>query len=199
MSNNFDLYKQSLDRWQEYSVKHLGHVEPTWTELDIPWEQTFCIEEIPENDNWGTVSSNFHMWLEAQFIEWGNIKDATEHYMSFNPELKFDLMPVLKQIKCTQFLYNFIKIPPGRMIPWHCDTYAYFVKRFNVQPDQLDRLKRAVVCMSDWDFGHALQIGNSVLGNWTAGDIYSWDHESWHGAANFGKTPLIFMQITYND
>lgn len=197
MPDNFSTYKKSLDNWRNYSAIHLGKVEPTWTELNLPWEQTFCIEEIPKNDNWGTVSSDFHMWLESKFIEWGNIKEATEHNMSFNPQLDFDAMPIFKQIKCTQFLYNFIQIPAGRIIPWHCDTYAYFVKRFNVAPEQLHNLKRAIVCMTDWTFGQSLQIGTSVLSHWQAGDIYAWDHEAWHGAANFGNEALTFMQVTY--
>ena len=199
MSKNFDLYKQSLNEWKNYSAIHIGHVTPTWTEVDIPWEQTFCIEEIPKDDNWGTHSSNFHMWLEERFLEWGNIKEATEHYMSFNPALKFDPLPIFKEIGCTQFLYNFIKIPAGRLIPWHCDTYAYFVKRFNISTEQIPNLKRAIVCMTDWTFGQTMQLGNTVLSHWSAGDIYSWDHAAWHGAANFGNEPLTFMQVTYND
>ncbi|CAB4128516.1 hypothetical protein UFOVP112_35 [uncultured Caudovirales phage] len=199
MSDKFSLYKRSLTNWQDYSAQYVGYVEPTWQELDLLWEQTFCIEEIPAGDNWGNFSSNFHLWLEERFLEWGNIKEATEHYMSFNPHLNFDPTAIFNTINCKQYIYNFIKIPPGRLIPWHCDTYAYFVKRFDLDADIVPTVKRAVVCMTDWSFGQTIQIGDSVLSHWQAGDIYSWDHEAWHGAANFGNEPLTLMQVTYND
>ena len=195
MSNNFDLYKQSLVQWRDYSAIYIGTVEPTWDKLDIPWQQTFCIEEIPTNDNWGTTSTVLHMWLEEKFVEWNNIKEATEHQMSISPKLDFDISSIINILQCQEHLCNFMQIPNGRLIPWHCDTYGHFVKTFNAAAQNLSR---AIVFMENWTFGQTVQLGNSVLSHWKAGDIYSWDNEAWHGAANFGNQPFTIMQITYD-
>lgn len=195
MSNAFPVHNTSLQQWQEYSAIALGHVEPTWSTLDLPWTQTFCIEEIPKDDNWGTTSTDLHMWLEEKFVEWNNIKEATEHYMSVSPKLNFDISNIINMLDCQEYLCNFMQIPNGRLIPWHCDTYGHFVKTFSAEAENLSRV---IVFMEDWTFGQTVQLGNSVLSHWRAGDIYSWDNEAWHGAANFGNTPFTIMQITYD-
>jgi hypothetical protein len=118
--------------------------------------------------------------------------------MSFEPELPFDINIALSIIGCNSpFQHSFLKLPAGRMIPWHCDTYAYFIKKYDVPEQQVTRIKRAIVCVNDWDVGQSLQVGKNMLSGWSAGDMYTWDHDAWHGAANFGNQDLIFMQITY--
>ena len=195
MSKNFSLHQQSLIDWRNYSAIYIGSVTPTWGELLLPWDQTFCIEEIPADDNWGTSSTDLHMWLEEKFVEWDNIKQATEHYMSISPEIDFDITEIINILGCKEYLCNFMQIPNGRLIPWHCDTYGHFVKTFNATANNL---LRAIVFMEAWTFGQTVQLGDSVLSHWQAGDIYSWDNEAWHGAANFGNTPFTIMQITYD-
>ena len=37
MPDKFSLYKQSLIEWQDYSAQFVGHVDPVWKELDLPW------------------------------------------------------------------------------------------------------------------------------------------------------------------
>jgi hypothetical protein len=200
MNPNFQQYKQSLNDWKNYQLKSLGSIDVNFKNQDprVNWIETYSIGEIPLDDNWKTSATEFKLWQEDKYQEWGHIKEATQHYMSFEPELPFDINIALSIIGCNSpFQHSFLKLPAGRMIPWHCDTYAYFIKKYDVPEQQVTRIKRAIVCVNDWDVGQSLQVGKNMLSGWSAGDMYTWDHDAWHGAANFGNQDLIFMQITY--
>ena len=203
MPHNFSLYKQSLVDWKNSTGRSIGSVPITWTidDLTLEWIETFSIGEIPEDDNWKTVATEFKLWQEDRYREWGHLKEATKHYMAFEPKLEFDITEIITQIGCSakEYGYNFLKLPAGRMIPWHCDTYAYCVKKYSVADEEIIRIKRAVIFMQDWSVGQIIQVGKSMLSDWKAGDMYTWDHEAWHGAANFGTEDLIIMQVTYYD
>ncbi len=201
MNNNYDLYKNSLKNWQDASVFFRGSVPVNWSDKDLDvllWQETFCIEELPTDDLWNTSATQFKLWQEDLYKSWGHIKTATQHYMSFEPTLAFDLSHVLEKIGSTNgsFTLNFMKIPAGRMIPWHCDTYGYAIKKFSVPSDRIVEIQRTIVFMQDWSFGQVAQFGDSVLSHWKAGDVYTWQHQAWHGLANFGNQDLIIMQIT---
>jgi hypothetical protein len=201
MTKEFELYKLSLENWRDYGVMYHGRVEPTWGELKFDWIKTYCIEEFDVNDTWDSPASRFKLWQEELYKSWGHSKESTEHYMAFDPVIDFSARPIFKEIGCNKTFhsFNFMRIPAGMIIPWHCDTYAYFVKKFDIAPEEITRVKRAIVFMEDWSFGQTAQFGRSALCHWEAGDVYSWDHAAWHGVANFGSKPITVMQVTYYD
>jgi hypothetical protein len=195
----FKKYQDSLDKWNEYGIQFCGCSTSLGNNLNLIWEETFSIEEIPKNNPWNTSATSFKLWQEDLYLKWGYTKESTKHYMCFEPQVNYDLDEILKIIKCNpaNVLYNFMKVPPGSVIPWHCDTYGYFIKKFDITPTDISKIKRAVVFIEDWHFGQLIQFGKDILHSWKQGDIYSWDHEAWHGAANFGNQDLIIMQVTY--
>jgi len=201
MSNDHQLYKNSLKNWKDTTVHFRGTVPVNWSDKDLndlKWEETFCIDELPVDDLWNTSATEFKLWQEDLYRSWGHIKPATQHYMSFEPRLEFDLSNILAKIGSTNgsFTLNFMKIPAGRIIPWHCDTYGYAINKFNVPPDRITDIQRTIVFMEDWSFGQVVQFGDSVLSHWKAGELYTWQHEAWHGLANFGNKDVVIMQIT---
>lgn len=201
MTEDFALYKQSLEQWMDYGVMYHGRVDPVWTKLDLVWTKTYCIEEFDCNDTWDNPASKFKLWQEELYKSWGHTKESTVHYMAFDPEINFSTRQIYKEIGCTNnpHSFNFMQIPAGSIIPWHCDTYAYFVNKYHVKPEDITRVRRAIVFMEDWTFGQTAQFGRSTLSHWEAGDVYSWDHAAWHGVANFGNQPITVMQVTYYD
>ena len=201
MSKSFELYKDSLINWQDYGMQYHGRVDRTWSHLNFKWVQTFCIEEVDTEDQWDSTATKFKLWQEELYKSWGHQKQSTEHYMAFDPAIEFDPAPILKKINCNDTLhnFNFMRIPAGMIIPWHCDTYSYFINKFSISQDKITQINRAIVFMEDWSFGQTAQFGRSVCSQWCAGDIYSWDHAAWHGVANFGNNPITVMQITYYD
>lgn len=201
MNDNYQLYKKSLDEWRDTSVYFRGSVPVNWSDQDLAnlaWYETHCIDELPQDDLWDTPATKFKLWQEQLYCDWGHIKPATQHYMCFEPDLEFDLSAILEKIGSTNGSYtlNFMKIPAGRLIPWHCDTYGYAIKKFNVPNDRITQIQRTIVFMQDWSFGQVVQFGDSMLSHWKAGELYTWQHEAWHGLANFGNQDVVIMQIT---
>ena len=117
--------------------------------------------------------------------------------MCFKPKLTDGLAKALEPFYNFKYSYNLIKLTSGRQIVWHFDTYATFVKRHSILENQADKIKRSIVMLTPWDFGHVIQIGKHVLSNWQAGEIYTWKGDTWHGVSNFGKKDWIAMQVTY--
>lgn len=195
----FEKYQHSLDNWKNYKANNYGKSKSLIEISKLDWEETFCIDEIPKDDSWNTAATNFKLWQEDLYLKWGHRKESTRHYMCFEPKINFNINEIIKTINIDtdKFLYNFMKIPVGSVIPWHCDTYGYFVKKFNVAPENISNVKRAIIFVDDWSFGQVIQIGKEMLSDWKQGDIFSWNHDAWHGASNFGNQDLIVMQVTY--
>jgi hypothetical protein len=200
MTEDFALYKDSLANWKDYGLTYHGRVEPNWGKLNFNWVTTYCIDEY-EGNVWDSPASRFKLWQEELYKSWGHKKESTIHYMAFDPSINFNANPIFKEIGCskTSYNFNFMRIPSGSIIPWHCDTYSYFVKKFNIPEDEIVCVKRAIIFMEDWSFGQSAQFGRSACSHWEAGDVYSWDHAAWHGVANFGSKPITVMQVTYYD
>ena len=59
------------------------------------------------------------------------------------------------------------------------------------------RLRRFLIHLQDWDYGHVWQFGNYYHQGYKSGTVVTYD---WcnvpHGTANFGFTPRLTFQIT---
>jgi hypothetical protein len=79
----------------------------------------------------------------------------------------------------------FSKLNPGDMFPLHLDTY----------PEQA-QIERYWVACQDHQSGHVFMSGDTVLQNYSAGDVFKFEStDTWHGACNLGFTPKISLQI----
>ena len=95
--------------------------------------------------------------------------------------------------------YSFVAImkqDPGHFNPLHFDTYHTVVDRANLSEDDRFKVKRYLMFLEDWDWGHFVQVGNNVLTNWKAGQIYTWNYGMYHLTANAGKSTKWTCQIT---
>ncbi len=88
------------------------------------------------------------------------------------------------------------KQEPGHTNPWHFDTYQGAVERGNLTDEERKNVKRYLLFLENWDWGHFLQVGNSVLTHWKAGDMYTWDYGMYHLSSNAGIAPKWTCQIT---
>jgi hypothetical protein len=176
-------------------------IDCTWTsnDLNFDWIETVQTKEVPDDDPWDSFTTDMKRDLEEIHKEWKIPDQSTWHLMSHCPSLNENLKTILDKFPYKTLSYNFIKITPGHMLVWHFDTYATFVHRKNLTIEYAETIKRSVILMNDWDVGQVIQIGNELLGNWTAGDVYTWESFAWHGTCNFGKSDIIAMQISYLD
>lgn len=59
------------------------------------------------------------------------------------------------------------------------------------------KLRRFLIMLQDWDYGHVWQFGNTYYQGYKAGECVTYDWCNMpHGTANFGYSPRITFQIT---
>lgn len=94
----------------------------------------------------------------------------------------------------TTVLARLIVYMPGHGIPWHRDTLDGWRQRFPEHHAKI--VKRKLLMVTDWHWGHMLQLDNSVLANWSSGDAYDIPLGKWHLSVNNGVVPKITVSLT---
>jgi len=184
--------------WQQ-SKPEKATISPTWdpSNIDVPWTEVIQTEEVIAGDVWDIYTTPLKDQLAELHASWSIPRESVLHYMSLRPDLSNGLELALAPYTKYTHNYSLLKLTAGHMIAWHFDTYATFVKHNNIPESQADKIKRSAIMLTDWSFGHALQVGGTMLSNWRAGDTFTWPSDTWHGAANFGRDDFIIMQVTY--
>lgn len=100
-------------------------------------------------------------------------------------------------------LSRLIVYMPGHGIPWHRDSLDGWRKKFaHLNPAagqehcDLGPVRRHLLTVSAWHWGHMLQVGNSVLTHWSSGDVYDIPLGKWHLSANQGILPKMTVSLT---
>ena len=84
---------------------------------------------------------------------------------------------------------------PGNMLPLHWDGYEAWQHKFNTKQVPI----RYSVLVNNWSYGQYLQINNTVVTNWEAGDIYCIPNKILHCSGNGGIIPKVTLTITGTD
>jgi hypothetical protein len=171
--------------------------DKTWTSIDVPWEEVIQTKEVVDGDPWDIYTTDLKDELSELHASWNIPDESVKHYMSIRPKLKNGLENLLVPFQNYVYNYSLLKLTAGHMIVWHFDTYATFVKHNDIKQSDADKIKRTAIMLTDWNFGHVLQVGPEVFSNWEPGQAYTWNNDTWHGASNFGKDDMILMQVTY--
>lgn len=144
---------------------------------------------------------NIIAWSRADSREVGYTRENTTFYQAeyFNEQSKLTDFVTHLKLQNAYFIVN--KMPPGSILPWHFDTYQRLRgKPLNIEEMEAlresDNIKRYLIFLEDWHWGHFLQIGNSVISNWRAGDVYTWSPFIYHLAVNAGITDRYTLTIT---
>lgn len=88
-------------------------------------------------------------------------------------------------------LVRLLEYMPGHSLPLHSDGLEGFKKLYGeAQPT------RFFVAVSEWDWGHVLQVHDNVIANWSPGDTYIIPPNVFHASANFGIAPKYTLTIT---
>jgi hypothetical protein len=192
------LHTHSFQKWQTTGCTKT-HFDLTVDidKIDFDWKETIMTEEVPSNDKWDSPTTSRHHEYSDVLRDWGIEPVTTKHYMSFLPKLPKETAEVLNNFQAKNFSYNFLKITAGHNVVWHSDGYATFIKRVNPPAEDHVKISRTAIMVTDWTYGHVVQIGNDVLSHWSRGDSFTWTGDTWHGAANFGSSDMIIMQVTH--
>lgn len=184
--------------WNKSKITR-SSLSPGWdpTLIDVPWTEVIQTEEVVVGDPWDIYTTDLKYQLADLHSEWSIPRESVRHYMSIRPQLHSGLETALVPFEKYVHNYSLLKLTAGHMIVWHFDTYATFVKHNNIPQQDANKIKRSIVMLTPWSFGHVLQIGSDVISGWHVGDIITWSNDTWHGACNFGRDDFILMQVTY--
>jgi len=109
----------------------------------------------------------------------------------------YDLLPT-SFLKKNNFgkdvIIKILEHPPGTFTFPHKDTYDYIKTKLSL--DKESKIKRLWIPCTDYKFGHALFIGNDVIANYKAGDVFEIEGSILHSGANAGVEKRRIMTIT---
>jgi len=203
-------YKKSLKDW---------HYDPSIKSIDCQYVGRIKndLSLFLKNIDWGPVEHGVDIWPEDKLkpmnvenLSWGKKDNITagytEHntkkYQLFNsPAIPEIFYKIAKSTGLENYSVTLFKQPPGQINPWHFDTYQGVVNKYKkdkaeLSNEEIKSIKRYLICLEDWNWGHFLQIGNNVLSQWRAGDIYTWEYGMYHTSGNAGQVPKYTAQIT---
>ena len=131
----------------------------------------------------------FRKWYtehNSKYTQWIDNRD----------ELPDEFMEIKKLTKLRFSTIACFKQDPGQATPWHFDVHRAVAEKAKKISDKKENVKRYLLFLEDWHWGHFLQIGNSVLSHWKSGDIYTWNYGMYHLSRNGGIVPKWTCQIT---
>jgi len=163
------------------------------------WQETYMIDEIPQNDVWNNFATEKKIALEKQYKQNNMPKVCSKHYMALNPNINNEFETYLAPYKDKIYHCNFLKLTPGYNLWWHYDSYSTFVHYNNITEEQAENIHRTIVMLTPWAPGQVLQVADNTNTKWNVGDTYQWNAYTWHGVGNFSFTDFIVMQITWID
>jgi hypothetical protein len=157
----------------------------TWVE---PWwvsHRSLPYENEPFND-----PESLELWRKLGYTQ---TRFTGDMYDMRNPEPAW-IDPFRFHFPWQHFSWSIYCMPPGTVLPNHSDTYVRFREIYNITDS--DKIYRAIVMMEDWQSGHYLEIDGNPITKWIAGDVYIWQNDVKHLAANNGMTNRYTLQIT---
>lgn len=83
-------------------------------------------------------------------------------------------------------------IQPGRVIPTHNDRFYKLRTEHGVD---IDDCVRYLVFLQEWELGHMIEFEEQPITKWKKGDVWVFDHLSYHCAANTSNHNFITCQV----
>jgi len=83
-------------------------------------------------------------------------------------------------------------IEPGQAIPIHQDAFYKLRQKHSVD---IEQCVRYLVFLQDWELGHFVEFENFELTKWHKGDVYKFDYQATHCAANASNSRFVTCQV----
>lgn len=105
------------------------------------------------------------------------------------PEIRNDFFTSLKINEGT---ISWTVIKPGNTIPLHSDTFHKLRSKYGVDVSQC---LRYLIFLEDWTLGHFVEFEEVHITKWQKGDVWRFDHNSPHCAANASHRNFYTCQV----
>lgn len=200
------IHHLNLDskEWLEWALKNKNTCQKKYYEAR-PYHVGSAIPlmEMPMQ-----VGYNHRNTVEYNWGLYGNAAEEIKELLggrSVFEEMGFDYDSALPR---------FLVYMPGNVLPWHFDTLngwcrenAHLNPRITDDSDapmyepgthicDIGFVKRYLVMVNDWHWGHMLQMENSFFPRWKSGEVYDIPANVYHLSANAGIELKMTCSIT---
>ncbi len=191
-------YIKSFSRWHFDKWKKEDPEYKVFMQIQGDWVKDVKTLEYEINvglDNYVHKGQTGDGLIERDFREWGYKEDMVQYQRSYN--VPPSLMRVAEQLHLLHPDVRIHRQIPGQVAPIHADAYCSHPAIHADPTLNVAELRRFIIQLSDWDWGHIWCFGNNAWLQWRAGDVvYFESRDIIHCTANAGKEPRISMIVT---
>ena len=146
------------------------------------WSEDLKTYEFPHRSNAG----------QREYFHPNYSKENNDLLQGFDSELPACYEKFYSALGLSFGAVSWTCIEPGQTIPVHTDGFYKLRTQHNV--DVKDCV-RYLVFLQDWTLGHLVEFQEQVITKWNKGDVWIFDHESAHCAANASNINFITCQV----
>ncbi len=191
-------YTKFVSQWHFDPSRNDQGIYKVFMHLDGDWKKE--VEKLDFEIQVGLVNYGFkgkdHDDIIANdFIEWGYPQDLIQYDRSY--KVPPSLMKLAEQLKLKHPDVRIHRQRPGMVGPIHIDTFCSHPAMDKDPSLDANLMRRFVIQLTDWDWGHFWSFGNESWQQWKAGDVVYFDsRDVVHATANAGKSSRITMIVT---
>lgn len=119
--------------------------------------------------------------------------DVSTVWQNFNEELPAIWKHFVDAMDLDWATVSWTMIPPGRLVPIHQDLFVGLRSR---RDTDIGQCVRYIVMLGDWHFGQSVEFDNIVIRKWECGDVWQFDSQEFHWAANASNYDFITCQVS---
>jgi hypothetical protein len=177
-----DDWKSIIQECEQCAVDHPDYcwslvLDETFEEWDSSMSQEMK-KVYSYNKAYGYTSANT--------VSWKTTCKQPQLHMSWEQRI-LDQLPLIHPVSTPTLQRT------GDLMPWHKDRYYYFKQNY---PSDQEYVIRFLLFPQNWQIGHFLQVGNSILSHWMAGDVVVWHPDRMHLSVNVGMNNKWTCNIT---
>lgn len=191
-------YTKAVSQWHFEKDKNDTEPYKVFMRVDGDWQKelTELSYEIDVSTlNYGFAGQDHDNIIENDFLKWGYKKEMVQYNRTYKMADVF--VKIAQQLKLQDPDIRIHRQLPGMVAPVHIDTFCSHPQMDKHPEKDVSLLRRFLIQLTDWDWGHFWAFGNHTWSHWKAGEIVYFDSRDIpHCTANSGKEPRVTMVVT---
>lgn len=199
-----------MDAWEHFKMnnKELWHFDPSKKEVNytliarLKTDFSNLLELIKDDTVFAKVVLTNPVETDnpdilnriESFRKWGYNEYNSLTYQLYD----YQFPEIFSKYTALTYLMNpsafLLKQNPGQAVPWHYDTFFSYMKNNDLADDKA--ICRYLIFLEDWQWGHYVFCGNSVIHQWVKGDVIYIPYRMHHASCNVGMVPLLTLLVT---
>ena len=159
-----------------------GHLSPTWD-----------INQFKQLN----YKLDYHKNTELidQYVSSGHTRESMHVYNCFEDQLVVNTSGIRKNFSWIDNIALAVNLfTPGQYLPLHRDSYQRYSSVFNIDQSQI--IIRIILMLEDNCPGQILQINDTTIAQWVAGDWFGWSGDELHAFYNLSMSNRYAVQLS---